>query len=87
MNRTEMLAKLGLSESEFSDLLQKFHALLSQLSENQQRVVQNSMVKVSDAAASFGPNVSAADVQNLLSPPSNAAAGATPVSLVMAAGR
>jgi len=87
MNRAEMLAALRLSESEFSDLLQKLHGLFNQLNVNQQNVVKNSMVSVTAAAASFGPTASVADVQSLLSPPTDMAASPTPVSIVLAAGK
>jgi hypothetical protein len=67
MNRPDMLAVLGLSDSEFTDMLQKFNAFMSTLNANQQKVIQSSVPSATQAAASFGPDVSPSDVQYLVS--------------------
>ena len=69
MNRADMLAALGLSDYEFTDMLQKFNNFMASLEANQQKVIQASIPSAAQAAASFGPSVSPADVQNLVTPP------------------
>ncbi|HEY4930948.1 MAG TPA: hypothetical protein VII23_05195 [Terriglobales bacterium] len=69
MNRADMLAALGLSDYEFTDMLQKFNSFMASLDANQQKVIQASIPSAAQAAASFGSNVSPADVQNLVTPP------------------
>lgn len=69
MNRADMLAALGLSDYEFTDMLQKFNNFMASLETNQQKVIQASIPSAAQAAASFGSNVSPADVQNLVTPP------------------
>lgn len=87
MNRPDMLLKLGLSDSEFSDLLQKFNGFVSQLNGNQQNVIQNSIISISDAAATFGPTATVDDVRNLLGMSTYASGVQASVSIVLAAGQ
>ena len=87
MNRPDMLAVLGLSDSEFTDMLQKFNAFLNTLNANQRAVIQNSVPSVSQAAASFGPDVSTADVQYLVSEGMDDSETTTVMFFALAAGK
>lgn len=69
MNRADMLTALGLSDHEFTDMLQKFNNFMASLDAKQKNIIQASIPSAAQAAASFGPNVSPADVQNLVTPP------------------
>jgi hypothetical protein len=66
MDRDEMLEKLGVSYEEFRDLLAKLSRLYASLNHRQQVVVRCSMPTLVEAAATFGPDVSAADLERFL---------------------
>jgi hypothetical protein len=83
MNRADMLAALGLSDYEFTDMLQKFNNFMASLDANQQKIIQASIPSATQAAASFGPNISPTDVQNLVTPPVTTEQVATQPTTVM----
>ena len=87
MNRADMLLQLGLSDSEFSDLLQKFNGFVNQLNSNQQNVIQNSIISISAAAATFGPTATVDDVQNLLGTSTGTSGSQASICIVLAAGK
>jgi hypothetical protein len=59
MTRKEMLEKSGLTETEFQDLVQKFLAFHHSLNKAQRDAVERSLRTVAEAAATFGPGVTA----------------------------
>jgi hypothetical protein len=65
MNQEEMLKELGVSRREFDDLLTKFHGFVGSLDERQQAVVKRSLPTITEAAASFGPDVKPDDLRRL----------------------
>lgn len=76
MTRDEMLNKMGLTDAEHRDLMAKFTAFQNSLNANQKRVMSRSVVSLSQAAKSFGPNVTADDVQsNLIGPTGGSSVG------------
>jgi hypothetical protein len=66
MDRNQMLKKLGLSEHELRDLLQKLSELESGLTTAQRAVLKSSSPTLSEAAATFGPDVTADDLRAFL---------------------
>jgi hypothetical protein len=59
MTRKEMLEKSGLTEDEFQDLVQKFVAFHHSLNTPQRDAIERSLPTVAEAAATFGPGVTA----------------------------
>jgi hypothetical protein len=57
MTKREFLDQLGLSSEEFRDLMQKFVYFLEPMNEAQRDAVRRSMPTITEAASSFGPNV------------------------------
>jgi uncharacterized protein YnzC (UPF0291/DUF896 family) len=62
----ELLTEMGLTEAELRDLHAKHHAYLNSLSPAQKKVLQRSMPKVSDAAATFHANVTPERLQQFM---------------------
>jgi len=58
MTKREFLHELGLSSEEFRDLIQKFVYFLEPMNEAQRDAVRRSMPTITEAASSFGPDVS-----------------------------
>jgi hypothetical protein len=67
MTREEMLKRMGLTQEELTDLLQKLAQLHASLNDHQRAVLDRSLPTHSAAAKTFGANVTAADLQKLLS--------------------
>jgi hypothetical protein len=65
MTRDEMLRKLGLTNEEFKDLIHKLERLHQSLTESQRAVFVRSFPTAASAAASFGSDVSADQLQRL----------------------
>jgi hypothetical protein len=65
MNKEQMLQELGLTSDEFNDLLQKYASFANSLDPAQKAVVENSIPKLHEAAASFGPDVTPGDLESL----------------------
>jgi hypothetical protein len=57
MTKREFLDQLGLSSQEFRDLMQKFVYFLEPLNEVQRDAVRRSMPTITEAASSFGPDI------------------------------
>jgi hypothetical protein len=68
MTREEMLKKMGLTHEELNDLLHKFRNFESSLNENQRAVVTQSLPTAAAAAKSFGPDISAHELERLIKP-------------------
>jgi len=66
MTHEAMLKKLGLTEAQFGDLLKKHADFMNNLDTAQQKAVKRSMPTLTEAAASFGPNASVADLRALI---------------------
>jgi hypothetical protein len=66
MTHADMLQHLGMTDSEFRDLLAKFAAFSSALSSNQRRLVTTSLPSMAEAAASFGTDLSEEDLAAFL---------------------
>ncbi len=65
MNREQMLAQLGLTSDEFTDLLQKYETFVNSLNESQKTVLAQSIPSLDAAAASFGGNVTPSDLEGI----------------------
>lgn len=73
MTRDEMLRRLGLTELELEDLLDKYRQFHKSLSDRQRVVMTRSLPSVEEAIRSFGPDVTVDDMQILLDPNSTGA--------------
>lgn len=73
MTRDQMLKRLGLEEAELKDLLAKYAEFHKKLSPQQRAVITRSLPSVEDATKSFGPDVTAEDLQALFDPNSTGA--------------
>jgi hypothetical protein len=65
MTRKEMLEKSGLTEQEFFDLTHKFRTFSDSLNQAQRAAVARSLPTMNEAAASFGPTVTAEKLDEL----------------------
>jgi hypothetical protein len=64
MSHDEMIRRLGLKDQQdLKDLLSKYTTFVKGLSPAQQLVLKRSLPSVEEAAASFGPDVTADDLQ------------------------
>src|SRR5271163_4433045 len=80
MDRDTMLKELNLTDGEFRDLLAKLSRLYATLNRQQQAVVKCSTPTLVEAAATFSPQVSVADLEEFLkqaSPPE----GVSPINI------
>ena len=66
MTRQEMLDQMGLTQEELKDLLVKVTKLRADLTEPQRAVFDRSLPTHAAAAETFGPNVTAGNLQELL---------------------
>lgn len=66
MTHEEMLKQLGLTDEQFHDLLQKYNNFLKSLDADQLAVMKSSEPPMAQAAASFGPGVSEAELRRLM---------------------
>ena len=66
MTHEEMLKKLGLTGVQFRDLLQKYENFMNSLDADQQAVIKSSWPSLAQAAASFGPGATEADLLGLV---------------------
>jgi hypothetical protein len=66
MTRDEMLKRMKLTDEEFKDLIHKFRNFNNSLNEHQREVVTRSLPTVAVAAKSFGPDVTAGELEKLL---------------------
>ena len=80
MTHKQMLKRLGLSEGELRDLVRKYSAFRKRLKPAQRRHLDRRLkVSLRKAAATFGPRVTAAQVQDFLAQ----RAGADPQALIV----
>lgn len=63
MSHDEMLSRMGLSSTDLPDLMSKYKSFMDGLSDAQKLVIQRSLPSVEEATASFGPDVTADDLQ------------------------
>lgn len=68
MSRDEMLNRLGLSDADLTDLLTQYNDFVGKLKPGQQAVIKRSLPTVQEATQSFGPDVTADDMQELFDP-------------------
>lgn len=68
MTHREMIAKLGLTEAQYRDLMANFLTFCRTLDDAQKRVVRHNMPKLEEAARSLGPDVSVEDFQKFCGP-------------------
>jgi hypothetical protein len=66
MTHNEMLAELGLTNEEFTDLLQKLDTFHKSLTKAQRAVIVRSLPTAAAAAATFGHSVTAEQLQKLI---------------------
>lgn len=66
MTHEEMLKQLRLTDKQFRDLLLKYTNFLKSLDADQQAVIKSSEPSMAQAAASFGPGASEADLRGLM---------------------
>jgi len=66
VTKHEFLDQLGLSSEEFRDLLQKFSSFLGTLNEAQRDAVRRSNPSIAEAARTFGPEVTPAELEKIL---------------------
>ena len=66
MNRQQMLAKMGLSEDDFNDLVSKITNLRNSLNPAQKAAFDKSLPTSQQLARSFSSDCSAADVESQL---------------------
>ena len=66
MNRQEMLEKMHLTPEQFTGLLEQFLQFYNLLDQDQQRVMQRSMLPLERAARTFGPGVTPGDIEKLV---------------------
>jgi hypothetical protein len=67
MTRQEMLKQMGLTQEELKDLLVRLTKLRADLTEPQRAVFDRSLPTHATAAKTFGADVTAANLQELLS--------------------
>jgi hypothetical protein len=66
MTRNEMLEQAGLTDEDLKDLVQRFHAFHRSLNERQRAAVNRSLPSTAAAAATFGPDVTAEQLGDLI---------------------
>jgi hypothetical protein len=66
MTRNEMLKRMKLTDEELKDLVLKFKNLQKSLNKQQRAVIRLSMPRASDAAKTFGADVTAKELKELL---------------------
>jgi hypothetical protein len=66
MNHDEMLRKLGLTEAQYRDLMDKFLKFCQGLDEDQKKLVRHNLPSLEQAAKSFGPDVSVEDFKKFV---------------------
>jgi hypothetical protein len=66
MSHEEMLRQLRLTEVQFRDLLQRYANFMNSLDADQKAVIKSTSPSLAQAAASFGPGASEADLLSLV---------------------
>jgi hypothetical protein len=65
MDQEEMLKELGVSRKELYELLTRFGAFFESLDKRQQAVIRRSFPTLTEAAKTFGPDVTGDDLRKL----------------------
>ncbi len=66
MNDRELLSKIGLSDEELRDLLEKLQAFIATLNPQQKRVLEKSLVSSREAAESLKEDVSPKQLEKFI---------------------
>ena len=73
MTREQMLTKLGLTQAENDEMMNKLAGFLKSLNPRQKKVFLDLMPKWEDVVKAFGPDVTIEDLQTLATPAALAA--------------